>query len=200
MVSVTSAIPRALRSRVPAKITSCICEPRRDLALCSPRTQLTPSRMLDLPQPFGPTTTAMPVPGTVNSVRSQKLLNPRMCIFFSFSMFSPSGGAAQHCTQESGSSVPSQPGGKLATAFRLYLQTVSSLGAGSTARGGFLWIREAGILLLLKSQQGCADWDFLISIAAFIHRSWRAVRCGFAFAWVDRKAENAFRVAEYFAK
>ncbi len=91
MVSVTSAIPSALRSRVPAKITSCICVPRRLLALCSPSTQLTPSRMFDLPHPLGPTTTAIPVPGTVNSVRSQKLLKPRIWIFFSFSIFTPNG-------------------------------------------------------------------------------------------------------------
>jgi hypothetical protein len=31
----------------------------------------------------------MPVPGTVSSVRSQKLLKPRMWIFFSFSMLTP---------------------------------------------------------------------------------------------------------------
>ncbi len=46
------------------------------LALCSPRTQLTPSRMLDLPQPFGPTTTAMPVPGTVKLRAVAKTLKP----------------------------------------------------------------------------------------------------------------------------
>jgi len=39
--------------------------------------------------PIGPTTTAMPVPGTASSVRSQKLLKPRMWIFFSFSMLTP---------------------------------------------------------------------------------------------------------------
>ncbi len=91
MVSVTSAMPRALRSRVPAKITSCMCVPRKVLALCSPSTQLTPSRMFDLPHPFGPTTTAIPVPATVNSVRSQKLLKPSMWIFFSLSIVSPGG-------------------------------------------------------------------------------------------------------------
>ena len=89
MVMVTSAIPSGFRSRVPAKITSDMLPPRRLLALCSPSTQLTPSRMFDFPHPFGPTTTAMPVPGTVNSVRSQKLLKPRMWIFFSFSMLTP---------------------------------------------------------------------------------------------------------------
>src|SRR6476646_8371342 len=86
---VTSAIPSAFRSRVPAKITSAILPPRRLFALCSPSTQLTPSRMFDFPHPFGPTTTAMPVPGTVSSVRSQKLLKPSMWIFLSFSMLSP---------------------------------------------------------------------------------------------------------------
>jgi hypothetical protein len=45
--------------------------------------------MFDFPHTFGPTTTSMPVPGTVSSVRSQKLLKPRMWIFFSFSMLSP---------------------------------------------------------------------------------------------------------------
>src|SRR5438046_309639 len=89
MVRVTSAIPRGLRSRVPAKITSCMWVPRSDFALCSPSTQLTPSRMFDLPHPLGPTTTAMPVPVTVSSVRSQKLLKPRIWIFFSFSMSTP---------------------------------------------------------------------------------------------------------------
>src|SRR3569833_2753357 len=84
-----SDMTRALRTRVPAKITSCMLPPRRLSALCSPRSQLTPSRKFDFPHPFGPTTTAIPVPGTVSSVRSQKLLKPRMWIFFSFSMLSP---------------------------------------------------------------------------------------------------------------
>src|SRR5271170_6759540 len=82
----TSAMPSCLRSRVPAKMTSSILPPRKVLALCSPNTQLTPSRMLDLPQPFGPTTTAIPWPGRETSVRSQKDLKPRIWIFLSFSM------------------------------------------------------------------------------------------------------------------
>src|SRR6202167_3197165 len=89
MVSVTSAMPSALRSRVPAKIRSCMCEPRSVFALCSPSTQVTPSRMFDFPHPFGPTTAAIPVPGTLTSVRSQKLLKPRMWIFFNLSIFTP---------------------------------------------------------------------------------------------------------------
>ena len=51
-----------LRSRVPAKITSSIREPRRDLALCSPSTQLMASLRLDFPQPFGPTMAVTPEP------------------------------------------------------------------------------------------------------------------------------------------
>ena len=85
-VSETSAMPSGLRSRVPAKITSSILVPRRILADCSPRTQLTASRMFDLPHPLGPTTTAIPWPGSVTSVRSQNDLNPNSWIFFSFSM------------------------------------------------------------------------------------------------------------------
>ena len=42
--------------------------------------------MFDLPQPLGPTTTAIPWPGSVTSVRSQNDLNPNIWIFFSFSM------------------------------------------------------------------------------------------------------------------
>ena len=70
MVRVTCAIPSGLRSRVPAKITSSMRVPRRLLALCSPRTQLMASLMLDLPQPFGPTMAAMPEPWNFISVRS----------------------------------------------------------------------------------------------------------------------------------
>jgi hypothetical protein len=40
----------------PLKITSAIESPRRCLAEISPITQRTASMMLDLPQPFGPTT------------------------------------------------------------------------------------------------------------------------------------------------
>src|SRR5260221_4867716 len=84
-VSDTSAIPVALRSRVPAKITSSMRTPRRLLADCSPNTQEMESAIFDLPQPFGPTTAAMPSPGNLSSVRSQKDLNPRICSFFNFS-------------------------------------------------------------------------------------------------------------------
>ncbi len=70
MVSVTCAIPRGLRSRVPAKMTSSMREPRRLLALCSPSTQLMASLRLDFPQPLGPTTAVTPEPWKRISVRS----------------------------------------------------------------------------------------------------------------------------------
>src|SRR5262245_43284512 len=69
-------MPRALRSRVPAKITSSMRVPRSDLADCSPRTQLMASLILDFPQPFGPTIAAIPSPPNRSSVRSQNDLNP----------------------------------------------------------------------------------------------------------------------------
>src|SRR5882724_3664320 len=81
----TSAMPRALRSRVPAKMTSSILPPRRDLADCSPKTQAIASEIFDLPQPLGPTIAARPSPWNLSSVRSQKDLNPRICNFFSLS-------------------------------------------------------------------------------------------------------------------
>src|SRR5579862_2888509 len=60
MVSATSARPSGAREVVPAKTTSSILPPRRLLAPCSPITQESASRMLDLPEPFGPTTQVMP--------------------------------------------------------------------------------------------------------------------------------------------
>src|SRR6516165_6952219 len=84
-VSVTSAIPVGLRSRVPAKMTSCMFTPRSNRADCSPKTQEIASEMFDLPQPFGPTMAATPSPWNLSSVRSQNDLNPRICSFFSLS-------------------------------------------------------------------------------------------------------------------
>src|SRR5215469_8057737 len=60
MVSETSARPRGARVLVPAKTTSSILPPRSDFAPCSPITQDSASTMLDLPEPFGPTTHVMP--------------------------------------------------------------------------------------------------------------------------------------------
>src|SRR5271163_3016112 len=78
-------MPVGLRSRVPAKMTSSILTPRRDLADCSPRTQVMASEMLDLPQPLGPTMAAIPSPESWTSVRSQKDLKPSIWTFLSLS-------------------------------------------------------------------------------------------------------------------
>ncbi len=56
-------------------MTSCIDSPRNSEALDSPKTQRTASMMLDLPQPFGPTTPTS-WPGTWKLVGSTKDLNP----------------------------------------------------------------------------------------------------------------------------
>src|SRR5450631_4391007 len=145
IVRVTSAIPRGLRSRVPAKITSCMFAPRRLFALCSPSTQLTPSRMFDLPQPFGPTTTAMPVPGTVSSVRSQKLLKPRMWIFFSFSMLTPGHMGYESLLSGSASFARIRSAGE---EYPLITDSKEPKSQGQSGEEVFLWIRGAGTPLL----------------------------------------------------
>src|SRR5258708_7136643 len=84
-VSDTSAMPVGLRSRVPAKITSSMREPRRVLADCSRSTHEMASAIFDLPQPLGPMMAATPSPWNLSSVRSQNDLNPRIWSFFSLS-------------------------------------------------------------------------------------------------------------------
>ena len=102
-VSDTSAMPIGLRSRVPAKMTSCMLTPRSDRADCSPSTHEMASEMFDLPQPLGPTMAAMPSPWKRRSVRSQNDLKPRICSFFSLSnVYSgerPSAGKAPRSNQ-----------------------------------------------------------------------------------------------------
>src|SRR3954452_7582734 len=78
-------MPVGLRSRVPAKITSSMRDPRSVLADCSPSTHEIASEMFDLPHPLGPIIPATPSPWNFSSVRSQNDLNPRICSFFSFS-------------------------------------------------------------------------------------------------------------------
>ena len=78
-------MPVGLRSRVPAKMTSCMLTPRSNRADCSPSTQEMASEMFDLPQPLGPTMAAMPSPWKRRSVRSQNDLKPRICSFLSLS-------------------------------------------------------------------------------------------------------------------
>src|SRR5437764_2473314 len=66
MVSDTSARPSAVRFDVPAKMTSSIFDDRTALGAWAPSTHATASTMLDLPLPFGPTTTV--TPGSNSSV------------------------------------------------------------------------------------------------------------------------------------
>src|SRR4029077_839455 len=83
MVSVTSARPSGGREVVPAKTTSSILPPRRDLTPCSPMTQDRASTMLDLPEPFGPTTQVMP--GSRRSVVAEANdLKPRSVRLFRY--------------------------------------------------------------------------------------------------------------------
>src|SRR4029077_9814624 len=83
MVSVTSARPSGGREVVPAKTTSSILPPRRDLTPCSPITQDKASTMLDLPDPFGPTTQVMP--GSSRSVVAEANdLKPRSVRVFRY--------------------------------------------------------------------------------------------------------------------
>src|SRR4249919_2204257 len=76
IVSSTSARPSGGRPDVPAKMTSSILPPRRDLAPCSPITQLSASTTLDFPEPFGPTTQVMPG-SKLSVVADANDLNPR---------------------------------------------------------------------------------------------------------------------------
>src|ERR1700749_4319498 len=88
MVSVTSARPSGGREVVPAKTTSSILPPRRDLAPCSPITQDRASTMLDLPEPFGPTTQVMP--GSRRRVVAEaKDLKPRRVRLFRYKSAPP---------------------------------------------------------------------------------------------------------------
>src|SRR5947209_11232589 len=73
--SSTSAALRACTPGAPPKITSCIEEPRTASGDCSPIAHRTASVMLDLPDPFGPTTTLTPGPKS-SWVRSGNDLKP----------------------------------------------------------------------------------------------------------------------------
>ena len=74
-ISSTMACDTGLRAELPEKITSVSESPRRRLAALSPITQRIASMMLDLPQPFGPTTPVMLV-GKCSVVGSTKDLKP----------------------------------------------------------------------------------------------------------------------------
>ena len=66
MTRVTSARPSGARLWVPAKMTSSIFWERTTLGPWAPSTQAMASTTLDLPDPFGPTTTV--TPGSKSSV------------------------------------------------------------------------------------------------------------------------------------
>src|SRR5689334_379952 len=73
----TSAAEVGFRPSLPWKMMSCMCSPRRLLALCSPSTQVMASTTLLLPQPLGPTMAVTPR-SKARSARSGKLLNPEI--------------------------------------------------------------------------------------------------------------------------
>ena len=77
MVSETSARPSWGRDEVPAKMTSSILAERSERGPWAPSTQVTASTTLDLPLPFGPTTTVMPGSNS-STVGSANDLNPFM--------------------------------------------------------------------------------------------------------------------------
>ena len=76
----TDAAPKGLRAAEPLKMTSAIDSPRKCFAEISPMTQRTASMMLDLPQPFGPTT-PVKLLGKVTVVGSTKDLKPAILSF-----------------------------------------------------------------------------------------------------------------------
>src|SRR4051812_20721490 len=66
-LSITTSTSASLRDGTPwppAKITSCMVCPRMASGDCSPSAHSTASVMFDLPEPFGPMTTAMPGPNS----------------------------------------------------------------------------------------------------------------------------------------
>ena len=83
MVTDTSARPSGALPEVPAKITSSIFPPRKDLAPCSPITQERASTTLDLPDPLGPTTQVIPC-SKFRVVEDAKDLNPFRFILFRY--------------------------------------------------------------------------------------------------------------------
>src|SRR6202165_3740626 len=88
-VSVTSENPIGGRFSVAFKMQSDIRSARRDLWLCSPRTQEMASTILDLPQPLGPMMQVSPLPLKVIWVFSQNDLKPTNSTLRSLSKISP---------------------------------------------------------------------------------------------------------------
>jgi len=80
-VRLTSARPRAGRFSVPAKMTSSIFCERTAFGACAPRTQAMASTTLDLPDPFGPTTTVTPGSSAINVESANDLKPLRVRLF-----------------------------------------------------------------------------------------------------------------------
>ena len=72
------------RFSVPLKITSCMLDPRKAFALCSPSTQRIASATLLFPQPFGPTIPVTPDSNFISSLSANDL-KPYTSIFLNFS-------------------------------------------------------------------------------------------------------------------
>ena len=82
IVRLTCARPRDGLIAVPAKMTSCMLEPRNCLAACSPITQASASTIFDFPEPFGPTTAVIPgwkrsVVGRANDLKPRRVSSLR---------------------------------------------------------------------------------------------------------------------------
>ena len=72
---------------VPLKITSCMLDPRKVFALCSPITQRIASATLLFPQPLGPTIPVTP-DSKLTTILSAKDLNPCISILLNFNFVS----------------------------------------------------------------------------------------------------------------
>src|SRR4249919_1663256 len=114
MVRSTSARPSGGRPdtpEVPAKMTSSILPPRRDLAPCSPSTQEMASTTFDLPDPFGPTTHVMP--GSKRSVvLAANDLNPRRVRLFRYTRASTPDGPCARRPGNGGNGIDRAPGAR----------------------------------------------------------------------------------------
>ena len=91
MTKLTSARPRAGRSGVPANTTSSILPDLTVVGPWAPNTHATASTTLDLPLPFGPTTTVTPGSNS-STVGSAKDLKPFMVSDFRNTIYDLSAG------------------------------------------------------------------------------------------------------------
>jgi len=83
MVIATSATERARLLSVPLKMTSAIDSARRLFADCSPTTHFMASTILDLPQPFGPSSAEIPWENSMRTLSANDL-NPNISRLFKY--------------------------------------------------------------------------------------------------------------------